>query len=79
MEDRKARVLPTDIDVLYMRLREGKSRSPRKQALSMHFVTKHCEKYVTAKTKAEKMKVSKTIILEVLTIGSSDYTEAPHP
>ena len=75
MEDRKARVLPTDIDVL-CGSGKGKANHPGNRRFRC-IVTKHCAKYVTAKTKAEKMKVSKTILLEVLRLGARIIQKHP--
>jgi hypothetical protein len=75
LEDRKARVLPTDIDVL-CGSGKGKAGHPGNRRFRC-IVAKHCEKYVTAKTKAEKMKVSKHILLEVLANGARIIQKHP--
>ena len=75
MQDKQAPVLPTDVDVL-CGSGSGKWDHPGNRRFRL-IVANHCEKYVAAETKTEKMKVSKDILLEVLGCGARFLQKHP--
>ena len=75
MQDKQAPVLPTDVDVL-CGSGSGKWDHPGNRRFRL-IVANHCEKYVAAETKTEKMKVSRSILHEVISPGARFLQKHP--